>query len=517
LLPGINKCMNYSTQKPHITQATILLPPSTVCDGEEYSENDMNNNIIDGIYYSYDLLDSQRIRTRSGRYIIAEEGKSQSKLPLLNCVEIDDEDITAIDGVVHVLQRPLSTSTRNILETLSMRSDFSTFIELLDDDLKELLDSKRVYTLFAFTNDAFSTLSRSLQLRLRQRSKCTKDLLKEHIYYGVHCSARLQHSLEAISAKKHQISKEVINGTLFIRVDNARVMETDMITTNGIIHIVDDIILSEKFVDWRDHLAVYEERFMELLDEVISIDEEPMAIFIPPRESLKNLSDEKSFVLNHVIPRAEMITTNSITSAYGSKIASSFEESKTSFGCIRPLKPSQRLCNTIIYFITQPLPVVTQNILEVLSTHEDLSVFLSLLHNSSLNELIDLESDGPYTLLIPSDDALSKNQIKALRGNKIMAENFVRRHIFKGFICSSELYTANDRFSHPKLLENLQREFYAGRSKSGYIIVGNSKLEEKDILATNGIIHILESPLKVAASPRRIPLHSSLSDDIFDL
>uniref|UniRef100_A0A0M3IM43 FAS1 domain-containing protein n=1 Tax=Ascaris lumbricoides TaxID=6252 RepID=A0A0M3IM43_ASCLU len=326
----------------------------------------------------------------------------------------------------------------------------------------------------------------------------------------------MQHSLEAISGKKHQISKEVINGTLFIRVDNARVMETDLIATNGIIHIVDDVILSEKFADWRDHLAVYEESFMKLVDEVFSNDEEPMAIFIPPKESFKNLSDEKSFILNHVIPRAEMITADSITSAYGSKIASSFEENKTSFGCIRPLKPSQRLCNTIVYFITQPLPVVTQNILEVLSTHEDLSVFLSLLHNSSLNELIDLESDGPYTLLIPSDDALSKNQIKALRRNKTMAEKFVRRHIFKGFICSSELYTVNDRFNNPKLLENLQREFYASRSKSGYIIVGDSKLEEKDTLATNGIIHILESPLKVTASPGRTPLHSSLSD-IFDL
>uniref|UniRef100_A0A0M3HHE7 FAS1 domain-containing protein n=1 Tax=Ascaris lumbricoides TaxID=6252 RepID=A0A0M3HHE7_ASCLU len=89
----------------------------------------MNNNIIDSIYYSYDLLDSQRIRTRNGQYIIVEEGKSQSKLPLLNCIEIEDGDITAIDGVVHILQRPLSTSTRNILETLSMRNDFSTFIE----------------------------------------------------------------------------------------------------------------------------------------------------------------------------------------------------------------------------------------------------------------------------------------------------------------------------------------------------------------------------------------------------
>lgn len=40
----------------------------------------MNINIIDSIYYSYDLLDSQRIRTRNGQYIIVEEEKSQSKV-----------------------------------------------------------------------------------------------------------------------------------------------------------------------------------------------------------------------------------------------------------------------------------------------------------------------------------------------------------------------------------------------------------------------------------------------------
>lgn len=49
----------------------------------------------------------------------------------------------------------------------------------------------------------------------------------------------------------------------------------------------DYVKLGITVADWRDHLVVYEESFMKLVDEVFSNDEEPMAIFIPPRESFK--------------------------------------------------------------------------------------------------------------------------------------------------------------------------------------------------------------------------------------
>ncbi|KHN79298.1 Periostin [Toxocara canis] len=498
LLTSISdNCMNISAHKLHLSEATVLLTPSDICALKEGDpEEQIDNNIIDGIYHSYDFLDSQRIRTRSGRYVIAADTNENSKLPSLNCVEMDEGDITATDGIMHKLRHPLRTSSKNLFETISERSEFSTFVQLLDDDLKELLSSDKVSTVFAFTDEAFSALSHSLQMRMRQRSHCTKDLIKEHVHRGMHCSRRMQGPIKAVSGNGHEISKEVVDGTLFIRVGNARVLETDMIASNGIIHTVDDIILSEKFADWRDHLAVYEEGFLKLAEEVIPNEEEPAAIFVPPRESLRvdfkfvllfqrwiqNLSDEKSFIQNHVVRRSEMITNNSITTEFGSK----------------------------------PLPIVRQNIRELLNTRQDLSVFRSLFDNSSLTELVDMESDAPYTLLLPSDDALSKNQIKALNENKTMAEKFVGRHIFKGFICSTQLYAHSDRFDNPKLLENLQREYFAGRSKSGQIIVGDSRVQEKDIIATNGIIHILESPLKAAAPPGRIPLYSSLLD-LFDL
>lgn len=79
--------------------------------------------------------------------------------------------------------------------------------------------------------------------------------------------------------------------------------------------------------------------------------------------------------------------------------------------------------------------------MELVNDRKDLSVFASFLANSSVIQELDLETPKTlYTLFVPSDDAFSKNQIKTLQRNETLAENFVRRHIFKGFAWKFSVY-----------------------------------------------------------------------------
>lgn len=115
------------------------------------------------------------------------------KLPTLNCVEIEKE-IIANNGIIYQLRWPLTTSAQTVLELLSADEQFSSFVEcnfhlaifrsnnilvvlhylkknsslVLDKQSIKLLNSTDAVTVFAFTNSIFSSLSPSLQSKMRR-------------------------------------------------------------------------------------------------------------------------------------------------------------------------------------------------------------------------------------------------------------------------------------------------------------------------------------------------------------
>uniref|UniRef100_A0A158R5U0 Sushi domain-containing protein n=1 Tax=Syphacia muris TaxID=451379 RepID=A0A158R5U0_9BILA len=104
-------------------------------------------------------------------------------------------------------------------------------------------------------------------------------------------------------------------------------------------------------------------------------------------------------------------------------------------GCIALSKPSVRLCETDIYFVEKPLPTVKESLLEILKNRRDLSVFASLVFNSSVVNEADLDDlSALHTLFVPSDDAFSKNQIRALQCNSTNSEAKYKFGICIGFI-----------------------------------------------------------------------------------
>ncbi|VDN26310.1 unnamed protein product [Gongylonema pulchrum] len=147
---------------------------------------------------------------------------------------------------------------------------------LLTDELRDRLASNElISTVFVFNDTTFSSLSASLQARMRQRKGCAKDLIKEHIYDGMLCSAILQDDVKSITGTIHRFQKQHDgNGREILRLDNGRVVDVDQVASNGVIHLIDD-----------------------------------------------NLTDEKSFVLNHIVMGDSHVTKKLVKTAYGSKVA----------------------------------------------------------------------------------------------------------------------------------------------------------------------------------------------------
>uniref|UniRef100_A0A915PV74 FAS1 domain-containing protein n=1 Tax=Setaria digitata TaxID=48799 RepID=A0A915PV74_9BILA len=433
------------------TKFTTLLIPSneSSCTTESSESRNWDEYILEEPYRTYEMLNSQKLPTRkAGTFVIVSinpDPKQTDDKPLLNCIKIIDEDLTWKNGTIQLLSGPLlPTTTQTLLDIITTDPDFSAFNALLSDDLRERLASNDlISTVFVFSNETFMSLPASLQTRMQRRKHCSRELIKEHVYDDMLCSTLKEAEIKSIAGNKHHFHTQLdINNTQLNYLDNNRLLDTDRVASNGVIHVIENIVLSEKVaVDLSNHLGVPEREFIEVAERHIGYEIEPKAIFVPPGDSFQNLTDEKSFVLNHVAISDSHVTDKLIKTALGSK----------------------------------SLPKTTYTLEELITSKPEFSVFASLLNYSN----VDLKNNGPFTVFLPSNDALSNNQIRLLRVNKTLANDFIRRHLFEGFFCSKSLLIKTSDRELPIVLKNFNGEYYDGRR-----VAKEAKLDGTDLQVT---------------------------------
>ena len=111
--------------------------------------------------------------------------------------------------------------------------------------LDKTLDSAGQYTVFAPTDDAFAKLPAGLVNSLltdpAQKSTLTSILLY-HVVPGANVNAATAQTLtEATMANGTKVAIKVENGNLFI--NNSKVVLYDIRTTNGVIHVIDTVLV----------------------------------------------------------------------------------------------------------------------------------------------------------------------------------------------------------------------------------------------------------------------------------
>ena len=127
----------------------------------------------------------------------------------------------------------------SIVETAQGAGQFKTLVAALQAaDLVEALQSPGPFTVFAPTDQAFAALPEgTVASLLKPENKATlQSILTYHVVPGAIMSADL---MKAQGAKTLQGSKV----DLALMVNNARVTKADIKATNGVIHVIDQVIL----------------------------------------------------------------------------------------------------------------------------------------------------------------------------------------------------------------------------------------------------------------------------------
>jgi uncharacterized surface protein with fasciclin (FAS1) repeats len=138
-------------------------------------------------------------------------------------------------------------ATQNIVEIASGNSNTSTLVDAVQAaGLVDTLSGPGPFTVFAPTNDAFSELGDTLNvLLLPENQQLLADILTYHVVSGDVPSSQAVTLDSATSVQGGTIELSTSGNNLFLN-GTAQVTTADVEASNGRIHIIDEVILSDE-------------------------------------------------------------------------------------------------------------------------------------------------------------------------------------------------------------------------------------------------------------------------------
>ena len=160
---------------------------------------------------------------------------------------ITSTDIQASNGVVHLVDKVLLPADKDIVATASALPDFSILVEaVVAAGLVSTLQGAGPFTVFAPTNAAFAALLTELGVT-KDALLANKTLLTQVLTYHV-VPARVLKAEVPVNTAITTVQGQTftINASLVITDQNMRtssIVATDVFTSNGVVHVVDKVIL----------------------------------------------------------------------------------------------------------------------------------------------------------------------------------------------------------------------------------------------------------------------------------
>ena len=131
---------------------------------------------------------------------------------------------------------------KDIVDVAVSAGDFNTLVTAVKAaDLVETLKGDGPFTVFAPNDAAFAKVPGATLQGLLADKAALSNVLTYHVVAGKVMAADVVKLTEAKTVQGQSVSIEVKDGKVF--VDGAQVIATDIAASNGVIHVLDNVIL----------------------------------------------------------------------------------------------------------------------------------------------------------------------------------------------------------------------------------------------------------------------------------
>ena len=350
--------------------------------------------------------------------------------------------IPCSNGVIYLIDTVLTPTTDDLFQRLQKDGRFTIFTKAITASRQGKLfqNMHSLYTTFAPTDEAFKKLPAKTveSLFLPENDERLEDIIKHHITEQVFAygkSSGNRRSLGVSDVTPFSAFGQQLNYKFHGKhatIDGAKIIETDLPCANGIIHVIDDVILpAEKSLL---ELIKNQKRFSTLtrllketgLDLPLASSRTTFTIFAPVNEAwekepykslIENHSDSGAEALYGVLSRHVIVGKhvsenpkpyNKLRTIHGAPIYLTQDEDKSKISGIRIIESDEEafngLVNAIGSVIKDPMELPEKDITTV-----DAILFVQ----NSLKESSNLYNMGKY-------EASWRNYIK--KGNEFLTK-----------------------------------------------------------------------------------------------
>ena len=141
-------------------------------------------------------------------------------------------------------ESPSNAATADIIETAAAAGSFTTLAKAIEAaDLTATLKGEGPFTVFAPTDEAFAKLPKgTLDALLKDKAKLAA-ILTYHVVPGTVMSKEVAGKSSARTVNGQELSIKAKDGK--VKVDKATVTTADIAASNGVIHVIDQVLMPE--------------------------------------------------------------------------------------------------------------------------------------------------------------------------------------------------------------------------------------------------------------------------------
>lgn len=525
-------------------------------------ETTILGHLVPGFLRSSSLTDEQLVETANGqskmRINMYEHKGLPKKLVTANCAPVTSADNQALNGIVHVVDKIIKPPTKgSLMELIASDSNLSILKSLIGQaGLSSLLREEGSLSIFAPTNDAFQKLPPKVLKRLtRGRGDiCVRRILENLLLPSVICSAAIDGEQPVLVHNRlnNHLNASRVEDKVFVGKERAQVTVADVIALNGVMHVIDEVLLPREGLDLIEAARKTEgSTFADLASQAEFSGKDGLkdrlesttnlTIFLPSDEAFKKLdkdvmdellkdADKLQDVLkHHVVPEStikrvndlkegEPIRTMNLKNPLHIQELNVWPHGRVkTVQCANIISRPIEACNGNIVLVDKVLLPPKGNVIDILALNGNLTRLVGLLKGAGLAD--ELQAEGPFTIFAPNDEAfgsMRKGTLKKLEDNPQLLKKFLKNHIARGVTCCSLIRHGSYMGSGSIRIPSLASQGNGGNSlrlhsfHGLHNFVNHAQILECDAVAFNGVVHVINDVLKPRELQRPNNRHHSM-------
>lgn len=472
-------------------------------------------HVAPGHLQSSNLFQGQQIFTINGATLSVTVNSSGI---FINDALIIVQDIAGTNGVVHVINAVLlpPPTTNSVFDVIANSPNHTIFeTALIAANLEESLRLGGPYMVFAPTDAAFSDFPPGvLEALLADPAGELSQILLYHLSAEVLTTSSFFNQLSVSTI--HGDSVLITINSLGIFIDDAQIIVGNIQADNGIVHVISSVLqptavngtVREIIMNSPNHI-IYESLldFSNLLNNLQGPG--PYTVFAPTDNAFEALpagfietllADQTGALANLLMyhQNSSIILTDNMSNGQkiaminGDTVQVSINNQGIFINGARIITEDIIASNGVVHVIDAVLlpPSPGNSIFDIITNTQNLSILRQAIISAGLVPVF--EGTGPLTVFAPTNAAFNALPPQVLA--ELISDPFgaltqlLLYHVSQGATLTSEMATGLN-------LLTLQGEIVTVTINGQGIFINNARITISDIIADNGVVHVINAVL----------------------